>query len=128
MKGNCTVLTGIFYAFAILSSYATDRPEDTDLHSVVATVGQILEQAQYSQHKLDSSMGKEILESYLGSLDPNKLFFTQEDINQIRSAYGSSLDDDILLGSLTPAKSIFAIFRQRVDTRVAKIEELLKES
>jgi carboxyl-terminal processing protease len=128
MKGNCTVLTGIFYAFAILSSHATDRPGDTDLHSVVATVGQILEQAHYSQQKLDSSMGKEILESYLGSLDPNKLFFTQEDINQIRSAYGSSLDDDILLGSLTPAKNIFAIFRQKVDTRVAKIEELLKES
>ena len=128
MKGSCTALTGIFYALATLSSHATYRPGDTDLHSVLATVGQILEQAQYSQHKLDSSMGKQILESYLESLDPNKLFFTQEDVNQIRSAYGSSLDDDILLGNLTPAKNIFAIFRQRVDSRVAKIEQLSKES
>lgn len=128
MKGSCTALTGIFYALATLSSHATYRPGDTDLHSVLATVGQILEQAQYSQHKLDSSMGKQILESYLESLDPNKLFFTQEDVNQIRSAYGSSLDDDILLGNLTPAKNIFGIFRQRVESRVAKIEQLSKES
>ncbi len=91
----------------------------------MASVGQILEQAEYTQHKLDTSMGKQILETYLKSLDLNKLFFTQEDIDHIRNEYGSSLGDDILLGNWTPAKNIFAIFKQRVDDRVSRMGELL---
>jgi carboxyl-terminal processing protease len=127
MKANRIVSAAIFFSLAAFFSDARDQPGDGNLHAVVATVGQILEQAQYTQHKLDASMGKQILESYLDSLDMNKLFFTQEDIDQIRNAYGSSLDDDILLGNLTPAINIFAIFRRRVDERVAQVGELLNK-
>jgi carboxyl-terminal processing protease len=90
-------------------------------------VGQLLEQNHYTQRKLDTTVAKQILETYLEVLDYNKLFFTQEDIDQIRNEYGSGLDDDILLGNLTPAKNIYEIFRQRVDQRVAKINELLTQ-
>jgi len=127
MKGNRIVSAAIFFSLAAILSDARDHPGDGNLHAVVATVGQILEQVQYTRHKLDASMGKQILESYLDSLDLNKLFFTQEDIDQIRNAYSSSLDDDILLGNLTPAINIFAIFRRRVDERVAQIGELLHQ-
>lgn len=114
MKDHRILLATIFCSLATLSTNAADRPGAGELQSVVATVGQILEQAHYTRHKLDASMGKQILEAYLESLDLNRLFFTQEDIDEIRNAYGPSLNDDILLGNLTPAKNIFAIFRQRV--------------
>jgi carboxyl-terminal processing protease len=127
MKGKRLVLVAIFCFLATISSDAEDRREDADLHAVVATVGQILEQAHFSQKKLDAAMGKQVLEVYLESLDLNKLFFTQEDIDRIRNAYSSGLNDDILLGNFTPAKNIFAIFRHRVDERVARIDGLLKE-
>jgi carboxyl-terminal processing protease len=127
MRDHRILLATIFCSLATLSTNAADRPGAGELQSVVATVGQILEQAQYTRHKLDVSMGKQILEAYLKSLDLNRLFFTQEDIDEIRNAYSPSLNDDILLGNLTPAKNIFAIFRQRVDERVAKIDELLKD-
>jgi carboxyl-terminal processing protease len=55
------------------------------------------------------------------------LFFTQEDIDLIRNEYRSGLGDDILLGNLTSAKAIFAIFKRRVDERVSKINELLSQ-
>jgi carboxyl-terminal processing protease len=67
------------------------------------------------------------LETYLESLDCDKLFFTQEDIDKIKTEYGSGLEDDILLGNLTSAKNIYEIFRQRVDQRVANINELLTQ-
>src|ERR1700722_3089826 len=126
MKTNRIVLPVIFSWLAALSSNAAG-PAEGNWQAVMATVGQILEETQYTQHKLDVSMGKQILESYLESLDFNKLFFTQEDIDQIQNVYGPSLDDDILLGNLTPARNIFAVFRQRVDERVAKMDDLLKE-
>jgi carboxyl-terminal processing protease len=127
MKGYRKVLAAICCFLAIMASDAGGRPTDVDLHAVVATVGEILEQSHYTQHKLDAGMGHQILETYLESLDCNKLFFTQEDIDRIRTTYGAGLEDDILLGNLTPAKDIFTIFRQRVDERLAKIDELLKE-
>jgi carboxyl-terminal processing protease len=125
MKGPCILLAAIFCSVAGPSADA--HPQEGELHSVLATVGQVLEEAQYSQRKLDAVMGKQILEAYLERLDQYKLFFTRQDIDQIRTTYSSSLDDDILLGNLTPAKSIFAIFRARVDERVARIGGLLKE-
>jgi carboxyl-terminal processing protease len=126
MKGSRIVLAAVFCSLAAIASDARDRPGNGDSQLVMATVGQLLEQSHYTRHKLDAGMGRQILEVYLGSLDLNKLFFTQEDIDQIENEYSSSLDDDILLGNLAPAKNIFALFRQRVDEHVARIGELLK--
>src|ERR1700745_4537794 len=72
-------------------------------------------------------MSKRILETYLENLDYNKLFFTQEDIDQITQKYGTTLGDSILLGDLQPAKEIYSIFRVRVEDRIAKIRQLLKK-
>jgi carboxyl-terminal processing protease len=125
MKCSHILLAAVFFYPGIACVAADEGIEPVDLHAVEATVGQLLEQDHYSQRKLDGSVAKQILETYLESLDYNKLFFTQEDIDQISNEYGAGLDDDILLGNLTPAKNIYEIFRQRVDQRVAKIKELV---
>ena len=56
---------------------ADERSDSVDLHVVEATIGQLLEQNHYTQHKLDPDIAKQILETYLESLDSNRLFFTQ---------------------------------------------------
>jgi carboxyl-terminal processing protease len=127
MKGNRIVVATLLCLIVASLSDAGDRREAGDLHAVAATVSQILEEAEYTQQSLDANMGQQVLETYLEGLDVNKLFFTQEEIDQIRNEYSSSLADDIRLGNLTPAKEIFAIFKKQVDERVAKIDALLKE-
>jgi carboxyl-terminal processing protease len=106
---------------------ADERSDSVDLHTLEATVGQLLEQDHYTQRKLDPNIAKQILETYLESLDSNRLFFTQEDFDQIKNEYGPGLDDDILLGNLTSAKNIYALFRQKVDQRVSKMDSLLTQ-
>jgi hypothetical protein len=64
MKGNRIVAAAIFLSLTAILSDARDLLGDGNLHSVVATVGHILEQAQYTHQKLDDSMGKQILEGY----------------------------------------------------------------
>ena len=60
-------------------------------------------------------------------LDFSHLFFTQEDVNALTEKYGPALDDDILLGNLKPAYEIYDLYQKRVDERVAKVKEILKQ-
>ena len=127
MKGICIAISAGLFCSSTASVVADERTGAPDLHAMEATVGQLLEQNHYSRRILDSNMAKEILETYLESLDYDKMFFTQEDIDQIENEYSSGLNDDILLGNLTSAKNIYKIFKQRVDQRVADINELLTQ-
>jgi carboxyl-terminal processing protease len=126
MRGFCIGLAASIFWFATVTQDAAGRPADLDLHELVMSVAQILQQSHYSQKELTPALGKQILETYLNNLDPDHLYLTQQDTEEIRSRYGSGLSDDILLGNLTPAKSIFAIFRQRVDARLSGIDDLLR--
>jgi carboxyl-terminal processing protease len=60
-------------------------------------------------------------------LDFSHLFFTQKDVDEVTAKYGSSMAGDVLLGNLKPAYDIYALYTKRVDDRVAKIKELLKQ-
>ena len=125
MKGIHIALAAVLSYSSMASVVANERARALDLHALEATVGQILEQDHYTQRMLDSNLGKQILETYLESLDGDKLFFTQEDVDKIKNEYSSGLEDDILLGNLISAKNIYEIFRQSVDQRFANINELL---
>src|ERR1700733_4127141 len=104
-----------------------DKPNAADPRQVAITVGRLLEQGHYSRQKLDAEMSKRILETYLESLDYNKLFLTQEDVDQFSQKYGTTLGDSILLGDLQPAKEIYSVFKARVEDRIGKIRQLLKK-
>ena len=91
------------------------------------SVGRLLEEGQYTRQKLNEEISKKFLQSYLEMLDFSHLFFTQEDVDTITAKYGNEMAGDILLGTLKPAYEIYALYTKRVDERVAKIKELLKQ-
>src|SRR5947208_14478963 len=102
-------------------------PAKTDLDNVCVSVGRLLEEGHYTHKQLNDDLSGKILRSYLELLDFSHLFFTQEDVNAITEKYGASLDDDILLGNLKPAYEIYDLYQKRVDERVAKVKECLKQ-
>jgi carboxyl-terminal processing protease len=91
------------------------------------SVGRLLEEGQYTRQKLNEELSKKFLQTYLEMLDFSHLFFTQEDVDQITAKYGKDMAGDILLGTLKPGYEIYALYTKRVDERVAKIKELLKQ-
>ena len=91
------------------------------------SVGRLLEEGHYTRQKLNEDVSKKFLQTYLELLDFSHLFFTQEDVDALNAKYGSSMAGDILLGTLKPAYDIYALYTKRVDDRVAKIKELLKQ-
>ena len=91
------------------------------------SVGRLLEEGHYTRQKLNEDVSKKFLQTYLEMLDFSHLFFTQKDVDELTGKYASSMAGDVLLGNLKPAYEIYAVYTKRVDDRVAKIKELLKQ-
>src|SRR6267142_734764 len=102
-------------------------PAKTDLDNVCVSVGRLLEEGHYTHKQLNDDLSGKVLRSYLELLDFSHLFFTEEDVNALTEKYGPALDDDILLGNLKPAYEIYDLYQKRVDERVAKVKEFLKQ-
>jgi len=95
--------------------------------TIAMSVGRLLEEGHYTRQKLNEEISKKFLLSYLELLDFSHLFFTQKDVDALNTKYGNSIAPDVLLGTLKPAYEIYALYTKRVDDRVAKIKEQLKQ-
>jgi carboxyl-terminal processing protease len=99
----------------------------SDAEQICVSVGRLLEEGHYTHQPLNDEVSRKFLRTYLELLDFSHLFFTQQDVDAINAKYGASIDDDVLLGNLKPAYEIYDIYQKRVDARVAKVKEQLKQ-
>src|SRR5207237_5563670 len=95
--------------------------------TVAMSVGRLLEEGHYTRQKLNEEVSNKFLQTYLEMLDFSHLFFTQKDVDELNTKYSSSIAGDVLLGTRKPAYDVYALYTKRVDERVAKIKELLKQ-
>lgn len=100
---------------------------DPDPAQVEISVGRLLEQGHYSRQKLDDKISKQFLKNYLEGLDYNHLYFTQKDVDSFTTKYGMTLSNDVLLGNTEPAFTIYNTYKKRVEDRIAKNKELVKQ-
>jgi len=80
----------------------------------------------YKRVPLDDAMSARILDRFLKSLDGEKLFFLNSDIDAF-AAYRSGLDDAIFAQDLAPPFAIYQKFLARLDERTAYARGLLAE-
>jgi carboxyl-terminal processing protease len=91
------------------------------------SVGRLLEEGHYTRQKLNEDVSKKFLQTYLEMLDFSHLFFTQKDVDELTTKYGSSMAGDVLLGNLKPAFDIYALYTKRVDDRVEAADRLQEQ-
>src|SRR2546423_13935821 len=113
----------------VLAAALTTAPllAKSDAGNVTTSVGRLLEEGHYTHQALNDEVSKKFLKTYLELLDFSHLFFTQQDVDMLTSKYGTSLDDDVLLGNLKPPYEIYDLYTKRVDDRVGKIKEQLNQ-
>src|SRR6202008_3518450 len=116
-------LCAVILAAAIAVPPAIAASKET----VAMSVGRLLEEGHYTRQKLNEEVSKKFLQTYLEMLDFSHLFFTQEDVDAITAKYANAMAGDVLMGTLKPGYEIYALYTKRVDERVAKIKELLKQ-
>jgi len=114
-------------AIVLTAAIAAPPAVAASKETISMSVGRLLEEGHYTRQKLNEEISRKFLQSYLELLDFSHLFFTQQDVDALTAKYGNSLGGDVLLGTLKPAYEIYALYTKRVDERVAKIKELLKQ-
>ena len=98
-----------------------DQAESLDI------IKHILETYHYKKQELDDQLSNDILENYLDSLDANRSFFMQSDVEGFFRDYQFELDDLIKDGNVNAAFEIFKVHRQRVKQRVLYALDQLKQ-
>jgi len=85
---------------------------------------QIISRYHYKAPPLDDALSEKIFDRYLKALDPERLFFTQADIDGF-GAHRTALDDAILRGNLSAPFAMFQRYEQRVIERLTSAREWL---
>ena len=99
-------------------------PEAQHRFSAIAAV-QAVNMYHYKKRKLDNEFSEEILNEYLNSLDPQKIYFLADDVKEYQS-YRFYVDDFLRTGKVDLAYEIYKIFRIRVKERTEYAKSLLE--
>jgi carboxyl-terminal processing protease len=76
-----------------------------------------LEEKHYSRVLFDDLFSDKVFDAYLKALDGQRLYFLQEDIDQL-SLFSTVLDDTLKTGNIDPAFEIYNLYHKRLLERL----------
>ena len=85
-----------------------------------------LQSRHYEGKAYDDAQSAAHLDAYIDALDPQKMFFTREDVEGFQT-WRTQLDDLGREGDLAPAFSVFERYQQNLTTRLGSVVENLPE-
>jgi carboxyl-terminal processing protease len=93
---------------------------------IARQVGSLLEDAHYSQRKIDDAMSPRVMDKFLNSLDGQRNYFLAGDIAEFQ-VHRLRFDDMIRTGDIEPAYAMFARYQQRNRERIQYALALLEQ-
>jgi len=121
-------------AFAMSTHAVTAQPEKagtTQMKPIAAQTqaalwaSRVLARYHYKAMPLDDAMSEKIFDNYFESLDSEKLYFTQADLDRY-APLRTKLDDAINNEDLSQPFAIYNVYQQRFADRMAYARSLLK--
>ena len=122
-----TVLTAVIAAGGIFgSAVVTARPTrpSADDRQIAVAVVTWMERRHLTGQRLDDTVSRRCLDTFVKDLDPLKLFFLQSDIDEFMTNR-DRLDDWIKRGDVQFAYTVFDRFLTRVDEQIALAQKEL---
>ncbi|MBP6807513.1 MAG: PDZ domain-containing protein, partial [Chromatiaceae bacterium] len=81
-------------------------------------INKVLERFHYRKVTLDDAFADQIFVAYLKSLDPNRSFFTRQEVDRYKREF-KHLDDDLKRGKVDLGFEVFRLYRKNVENRIA---------
>ncbi len=108
-------------------SFETEFESTSLMEREARLVVQLLEHAHYSKKTLSELDIDDLLTRYMEELDYARLFFTQEDHQQILEKFGPQVEFGLFQGDLEPAFKIFSRYKSRSQERLGWVLNRLEE-
>ena len=121
LKYTLPVLLLVGLSVAAFQSATTNPTRDA---AVLKLVADALSQAHYQPKPIDDRLSESAFDAFLETLDGDKRFFTQKDLESLRTDR-LQLDDQIQVGSAAFFDRSYALFVQRLDEAQARYRRLL---
>lgn len=100
--------------------------QQADFNEVGYNMAIMLQNSHFARLPFNEALSQRFLQDYLEDLDGARMYFTQEDVDRFRRAYGDRLREMLLKRDcMLAANEIYGVFRQRVEARIAYASELL---
>lgn len=112
------------FIFSLLCPAEPLQPSDEQAY-VARYMARFFPRQHLTQMELNDQVAERLWNNYLASLDYERMFFKQQDIDLLSSKI-HELDDAIIKGDLSVAFETYGIFRDRVIDRCEYVTELLK--
>lgn len=106
---SLVLIPSLSWASADLSTLLPQEVHRSTLKDIVNS----LQSAHYNKIQINDELSSRLLDSYIKSLDPNRLAFYQSDIVEF-DTYRYTLDDEVEAGNLEHAYQIFNRAQQRI--------------
>ena len=115
-------------ALAAMASCSSLTKAEPDYNQIGRQFSLVLQNFHYSRERFSAELYTKFLDCYLQSLDPQHLYFTQEDVELMRSKYADSFGDYLLAADATRlAEELYAMYSERALRHMAQAEALLRE-
>ena len=112
-------------ALALDVAYPPELKPAQHAAKAATLAAELLSRHHYKAMQLDDALSAKIFDRYLKSLDSEKIFFVQADIDQL-SVFRTKLDDAIQKEDLSAPFAIFNLFEKRAVERFTYARTLLK--
>ena len=109
-------LITVLFLFLSVPCYGAKKQKvysDVELSLITRLTAKLLEACHYSQITPDVKLSKKIFKKYIDTLDPVKMYITQEDVNSV-SVYENLLSNHLTSGTNDFAFSVYRIYRNRL--------------
>ncbi|WP_169334373.1 carboxy terminal-processing peptidase [Rubritalea marina] len=101
----------------------------TDFNEVGKQMSIMLRNRHYDRLDFDAALSERVFAMYLNELDSGKMYFTQKDVDSLALKYNDQLTALLLnKGSMTAAEEIYAVYKERVNQRIAVAQQILSEA
>jgi carboxyl-terminal processing protease len=120
------LFTLILFGLSLQENIALPQPAAT-MESETRWAVDTVNRQHYLKSAIPDLSGKEILDAYMRSLDPSKLFFTQVDFDEFNFRFSDAFELFMSNGNLYPAFAIYGRFFERLESRVEWVRERLEQ-
>lgn len=115
----------VLSVFVVVSS---SRARQADFNDIGRTVAVMLQDGHLTGLAFSKETNQRFLEDYLRQLDPNRVYFTRQDVDLLHSRYDESFFRALFQKKATEVSGdIFSLFRARVESRGETARQYLKQ-